>query len=564
MSNKVFFAAIGLLIGITAFGGCSKNLNSSSNTASSTPTAEEFGSSGQTAAQGSTPASSDDPEQKTESALGSVVSSPFQLTLEQSALNAILLHGAVMKSLQGEIKQDLPDFAITDPFAVSISGIHLDVKYAFSAPVLNNRTQQWEFTTRSISADLTIDSVVANETFQVSQNGVTIVDHLNGSCGGVHLTLPAGASSASGTIQLGLNAGTGKPELTLTSFKPDWKPGAWKVTAINCQGPSGFGDLVSQAASQRLSEIDPYVAVIRQQIQVELAKLVSGPIHFEMDVSPTVSVALTANHFSSPAPSDFPGPVTVQGEARFLFKKVSRALGCAQVISSSIPMPAQGSDMNCSANRLRLPIETVQALITCGYYDGALVANFDSTKVPAFSSLVSSWIKDLIVWPDLLSFDAHSLFAFRVTSFDLPTFSNARSLGPNLIGLDAHLPLELEVDAPVDATHTPYVQLRTNFSGQMDLSLVNGLAVVRIARGSHMHIGYEWYPDYVHQYHPDQRIWMDPIESSANDYFQKTGLQLNVPSLKVGNDLTLAPQNGHLDQDGIVDLDIQLTLNTSN
>jgi hypothetical protein len=502
------------------------------------------------------PAPSVSPTPTVASPKSSTVSSPFQLNLSQAALNTILLQGAVMKSLQGEIKQTLPDSSIGSPFSVTISGIHLDLKYNFNTPKLNAATQQWDFTTKEISADLTVDSVTANETVQEGTDGATIDVRINASCSPVHLILPSGSSSATGTIQLGLEGG--KPTLQLTSFTPSWTPNAWQVSAINCQGASGFGALVSQQASQMLSQVNPFVDAMQQEIESELSSLVAGPIHFEMNIAPDISVALSAEKFNSPS-ADKPGPVGIQGRANFNFLNIPRKLGCEKWIAPYDGITLPSADPTVAGNMLSLPLETVQALINCSYYNHELEVQFTSAQVQSFKSLVSCWLEDILVWPDLLGFKGSSVFGFKMQTTGAPSFGDAREVGPHQIALNANLPLELEIDAPVDNLE-PYVRFQTDFVGAVQMNVSNNQAVIHTVNNSGLKLGYQFDPNYVAAHHPDERIWLQPIESAANNYLSSTGLTFPLPTLKVSEDLTLIPQSADLDGTN-VDLAIKLVRN---
>jgi hypothetical protein len=277
-----------------------------------------------------------------------------------------------------------------------------------------------------------------------------------------------------------------------------------------------------------------------------------------MDVSSNTSVALTAQSFSSPN-SPSPGPVKVQGQADFIFKNVPLGTSCAKAIAPYDSTSEPSAKPADSGNWLSLPEEAVQALINCAYFDNALTTTFSSLDVPAFKSLVSSWIEDLLVWPDLIHFKNTTIFDFTLSTSGAPTFTNARSIGTHQIALTASLPLELEVDAPErkEDAWIPYVRIHSPFAGEVQMTVSNGAAIIRTAKSAELNIGYNWDPHYVEAYDPDQRIWLEPIESAADNYLSGTGLSFKIPSLRVGSGLTLVPGSADIDH-GNVNLTIEL------
>jgi hypothetical protein len=480
------------------------------------------------------------------------VSSPFQLTVNQAAMNAILLQSAIMKPFQGENTLAIPDFALDTPFAVSISGISLDVKYAFNEPTLNPATQAWDFTTQQISAEMTVQNITASETVIVTVGGTQMTVHLNGTCSQVHLTLPAGASQASGTIQLNLDGD--KPHLKLTSFNPTWTPGTWQVASMNCQGPSGFGDLVAQTVTDRLRQINPYVQLIQQAVETQLDGLVMDPIVVSMDLGPTTSVNLRAKTFTKEAGHPGNNAIVVNGQADFLFKNVAPNLGCGAQIDKFHNSPSQ----NAAGNELVLPFEAIQALAACAQLDGVLQYHFDSSNVSAFTALEKCWLKDLLVWPDLIRFSGDSIFQFNVRSLGTPTLANPWKAGPHRIALDTWLPLELQILAPVNGQSIPYVRFDTDFTGPATMTVAGGIATVMIDPSSKINIDDTWDPDYVAAYHPDQRIWMTKIDTAAQDFLSKTGLSFTLPSFNIADKLSLAPISADLEELDNVHVAIQI------
>src|SRR4051794_24121277 len=59
---------------------------------------------------------------------------PFQLDVSASSARSLLGSIDLLQAPAGEVHAALPDMSLSDPYTVAITGIQMDVKYAFEPP----------------------------------------------------------------------------------------------------------------------------------------------------------------------------------------------------------------------------------------------------------------------------------------------------------------------------------------------------------------------------------------------------------------------------------------------
>jgi len=469
----------------------------------------------------------------------SIVMAPFQLEMARSDMNAIFLETVTLPSLEGVWTQSLPDFAVTDPLSVSVSGIQLSLKYAFNIPVLDADSQTWHFSARSLSADLNVSDVEASALREIDSNGNSLTVRLNGSCHQVHFNLPEGASSVAGTIKMTLDP-TGRPHFELVSLDSNWTPGAWQVASLNCNGPGGFDHVVAEVAENRLRQVDPFLAQIREQIGDAIQKLVTNPLTVDVGVSPNVSLQLTMralNTVNGGSHAETSDQVAIVGDAIFDFKDVPPKSGCgAQVADFKTP-----PNTSAQGDSLLLPAETIQELVTCAYMNQALMAHFDSSQISGFTKLEhSTWAEKLLVWPDLFHFHKNAVFDFDVNVERAPVIANLRSVPGHSVVADMVLPIKIDMNAPQGKGYVPYIHVHSGLTGPVAVDISAGQVKVTVDPASTLQITRDWDPKYLAAHHwTFQRIWMSKLISATKSFLQGPGLTLPLPKLNISNKLGL-------------------------
>jgi hypothetical protein len=455
------------------------------------------------------------------------VTTPFAFSLSAESALAVLGGQNLFNAPSGELKTNLPNETLATPYAVAISGIHLTVDYAFTKPVENGSLAEWNIQSKNLSADLVVDLVDASQTIVETSGGTTLNVRINATCTNVHLALPAGATTATGTLDLSLQNGVAA--FLLNHFQANWQPGSWQIISMNCVGPQGFGDLVKQDITTQLQNINPFLSTITTQIQNQLSAIASSAQSwtFNSNDNSGTSVTLQPNQATAGANS---GAILV-GTATFNFPKLNQT-ACQKTITTA-------PTVSTTANLFSLPIEAIQQLISCSYLNQSLLANFTSQDFPAFQSLLSDWFLKIIVWPNLVHFNGHSIFNFTLAPTTAPTIGKLSSDDQTLtFNVDA--PLELSVYAPTAEGSQHYVDFFTQISGPAYLSIQDGDFIYQ--QSTAVSLTDQFDPKYVQEYHPEECVWRSVIAHDLRKYLAN-GVSTPIPALTVPHNFTLAPQS---------------------
>lgn len=446
------------------------------------------------------------------------LTTPFNLELSSQSTLTLLGGLSQFKSPAGELKTDLPDEVMTSPYSVSLSGIHLTLDYAFNTPTQTDNLEEWTIQSKSISADIAVDSLQASETVIEQSGGDTLTLQVTASCSNIHLQLAPGATQMNAAVDLSLNGAVAS--FILKNFSANWTPTAWQITSMNCQGPNGFSQLVQQAAATQLQSINPFLPAIETQIQAQLTSASSTPLSWTLQAPGNSGVSVTFQPDNLQLLSN--GGAALSGLASFNFSRLNKTT-CQSLIQTPAATPN-------TTDSLTLPISAVEGLLHCASLNGSVVTSFTSQSFPAFQALLENWFLKLFIWPDLVRFNSKSLFNFEVFPTSAPTFGamSANSAGGFSFNLNA--PLTLAIEAPESSGPVPYVNLSTNLSGPATLLIQNGVISLKQSSNS-LPVSAIWDLIFVQTYKPDQDIWTSAISGYLKSFLAQTGLNYSIPAL---------------------------------
>lgn len=473
----------------------------------------------------------------------SVVHTPFQLELTQSDLDSIFLNGVVLPSLSGTLSEPIPDFTVTNPINVKISGLNLTFNYNFNQPTFNAATDIWQLSANSLSADLMINRIDATQTVQVTQGGTQITVTLDGYCDQVHLILPNGATTATGAVQV--DFAKGAPHFTLTSLNSSWTPGSWQVASMDCHGPNGFDKVVANAAESELRQINPFLDQIKKVIQTNLDEVAGNNISLSLGISPNISLTLNAEKFTTlGGVQNF---IKIEGNSDFNFTNVPQGLGCGTSLAA-FPAPPNST---MAEDSITFPTGVFSALISCLYLNKSLQSHFNSTQIPSFNSLEGNWFEEIFVWPDLLHFSHSDVFDFEISSEISPSFQNLRGGAANQVIADLNVPLTIDVNAPEHGVSVPYIHFFPTISGATAVSIASGKVTLTLQKGSKLNLDKVWDPSYLEKYDPNTFIWTGLITSGMKGFLKNPGLSFQLPELAISPQLGMIFEDVNLEQDNI-------------
>lgn len=470
---------------------------------------------------------------------GSHVQTPFQLELTQTDLDNIFLNGVVLPSLSGSFTEPLADLTVTNPITVKLTGLNLTFNYAFNQPTFNESTDIWQLAASSLSADLNISRIDATQTIQVNQGGTQINVTLNGYCDQVHLTLPNGATTANGTVQVDFSSG--EPHFTLTSLSSSWTPGAWSVASMDCHGPNGFDQVVAKAAEQQLRQIDPFLDKIKQIIQSNLDQVGGNNLSLSLGFAPNITLNLEVQKFTTLG--GIQKFIQISGKSDFSFTNVPQGTGCG-IDLSSFPSPPTTT---MAEDSITFPSGIFNALVSCLYLNKSFQNNFTSDQLPSFKSFKGNWFEEFFVWPDLLNFKKSSVFNFDVLAQAMPSFLNLRAGTTDQVLADADLPLTIDVNAPKNGQNVPYIHFFPTLSGPTGVSIKSGLVTLSLLDHSTLNLDKAWDSAYLTKYKPNTFIWTGLISMGIEDYLENSGLSFQLPALAISPQLGMTFEDVNLE-----------------
>lgn len=476
----------------------------------------------------------------------STVRTPFQLNLDKATLNSLIYERVVTPAVVGEQSIAIPDSSVGEPFSIAITGISLNIKYDFGKPVVDRLQQNWKFNSRQISAELVVQKIDASQVVEIEQDGILIKVRIDGSCSNVRLGLPEGNSAFHATVRSRIL--NGKPSFDLTELVADWKPEAWQVKSMNCQGPQGFDARIAAAATDRLRLVDPFLPSIRTQIQSALHAHDADPLSLQFQIpaeNPNQAVSLTLD-IGNLRDSGV-AQVSIGGMASFDFLGLSAWSKCNALVSGLSPLPLVSSN----ELSLTLPFAAVPALLNCAQLDSALNYRFASTGIVAFRKLQHSFLEKLLIWPDLNHFNQDAVFYFLSRPQFPVLLEEARATSLHHFRVATSLPLTTEMLAPQDNSWVSYLHFFTKVLGPAEFTVENESVNIKMDTSAKFDFNYDWDPNYIDRYKPEQKICSSKLASAARDYLLGTGLTFALPRLHVSSLRSLSIESADVEGSNI-------------
>jgi uncharacterized protein len=469
----------------------------------------------------------------------SVVHTPFLMQLDQQSFESIFFNAVITNSLTGSTASDLPNISETSPFKFSVTGLHLSVKYAFNSP--QNRGDGWSVQSKALSAELVVDRVDANQVIEVVQDGTIVDVNVPAVCSNVHLTLPEGASTANGLLDLTTDQ-SGKPRLVLQNFQANWTAGAWKVVSMSCSGAYGFDKVVANRAQDRLSSINPYLNTIQSAIQASLDKGMSAPIDVEManPLDASHKVRLTA----APGKGNRAGGgVQMQGDAYFSFGKAQAKCG------ADIHSFKQAPRLDAAGNSIVFPFAALTALLACAHADGSLALDSDSQHFQPFHDLQQDYFAKAAVWPELNRYDNNANFHFHGYTSDAPAISNEQPAGTHEFTAQLKQPFMVGIKAPASGNaYVNFVQVQGLYEGPVSVTAADGKMVVSASPRAAVTLNGAYYASYVKNYQPqDTRIDWATLTQRAQASIGQLSQTIKLPQYAVNPTLLIKAMEGDLE-----------------
>lgn len=455
-----------------------------------------------------------------------VIKSNFQLNSSLAKTKQFIVDGFASDNLKSSDNVTIPDFSVTDPVKVEVSGIHLTLNSEFLPPIYTEQSDEVKMKSKAISANLQVDRIDVHEVYYVGDGSNRLKVLLDGVCKDVKLTLPE-SKSTKVDARLKINFVGGRPKLSIVDFVASWEEGTWQVVSMNCEGPKGFDNQIKIAAEEKLKTIDPFKDSIREKLQASLIGLGDKPIRFKADVNydgQPVTLFMNLDRVTQLDPNFI--STTGVGEFEFGGSK-ARDQDCDADLTDK---PIKDTGYETKGNFLYFPYATARALMNCAFKNGNMKFTFLSSDIGPFQELRKNRQNVSVVWPDLANWDDKD-FKFEAELLARPTLTRE--------SFDSDLTMSAIMTAPLKATmflpkkyyFIPYMHFSTQLSGLVNFSMRDGKLWIAADKKFKPDIEWTWDSTYIERYAPNPYVWWAKIQESIQERMVKPGFSMALPTL---------------------------------
>lgn len=456
------------------------------------------------------------------------LTAPFQAVLDASSVDSLLRKSGALTPAGDTALVQMADQQIAEPFPVSLRGIRVAMDYDFLPLDRVPGSPEWSLRSRQVNARLTVDTIDASQVIVREIDGIKIIVTLHAVCRNVQLSLAAGQASVDARVLARVEGS--RLMLSLASFNAAWKPDAWRIDALNCEGPEGFGDLVAQAAARELRQIDPFIQDIRASIERRFAEAAQEPFRVDFELGNPFSresAPIQASMRLESLTDHASGDVTLTGQIGLA---VPNLPDCARDL-----VREQGSyapNSRGKAPSIVFPFEAIRVAAACAARGGLLRASTPSSAVAGFVSLQHSWYQKYFGWRDLLNFRDDDTFLFDLVSAGTPAWTMPSAGAPGVIRGTFVAPSRIEVQAPTPRGYENYLDFLTTVRAPGEAWISNGEMAVTLGQAT-APLSVAWNALYMLRYKPNTSMNLGAIGGAAAKYLTGRTFRFPLPAITV-------------------------------
>ena len=421
----------------------------------------------------------------------------------------------------------VPDIRVTqEGVPVAITGIVGRVEYKIDRPVRGGSGLEWNAESNYLRTTLTIGQVHASTTIREEFNGGVIIIRVEGNCYNVQLSIPE-AAGAKATATVVAKLEQGNLRLSTTESSVDWPDSAWQVDSLNCNGDSGFGEIVRNAILENLSQPQQEV---QDGLHAEIQKRMDAWAKDVMDIAVTPRLVFqdrqdAITHTIPGKLGDLTdGQISLEGKMRLLMTKV--APGEKHLVEHFFK---SNSSFESSSSETQFPVSSLKSFVMAAFFEKAFKSKWDTHEFKPFAELMQNRVNQALAWPDLTNFKKDSNFIFRTNVMAAPNLymlRNATQLGA-ILG-EFSVPLTVVMWAPDKKTHVPYVQFRGHIRGTAHMEIIGGKLKINTFDVQAI-MDYGWNKRYVEAHKPSKRIEIGEISKRLAKGIMKETITVDLP-----------------------------------
>jgi hypothetical protein len=438
---------------------------------------------------------------------------------------------------------------------VQINGINVAVNYSFPLPQrVDSSRREWALKSDTLGARVTAAQLLVHQKQIVEQNGLIYEKDVTVECRNIAVKLPPGSASISARIRA--EVAQNLVQLTMPDYAVQWPSGAWQVEALNCPQLANIQGLIQDQIVQYLSSFQNLDQEIHSALDDQFGRWSSAVslLLLSQQELPSDTDYLKIHYEPRTARENNGQGVVLGGILRFEYPFVAPGQEFLQEYS----LPASSEIVPKATPQLIVPFAAIRSLMMGEYFSGVLEYTVRSHEIPAFEKFMQSRFQQFFGWPDLLHFAKDTTFLFQFQPIGPPAFEKETAGPGGTIKGDLTLPLSARMFAPLAGVYTPYVEFRSLLTGPASMTLLSGGKVQFSISASQQPTTYAFSERYASIRRPNTHIAIKTIASAIRSSLNANGMQLTIPTLRVGNQLKLVPNAWNLQGDKVLQLDFDV------
>ncbi len=480
------------------------------------------------------------------------VKSEFQLHLTEPLFDKLVED--FWQSLQGEktIPVGNVSMSLNSETRLQLNNINVNVNYSFPLPKRVDPVRRvWELRSDALGARVSLDQLLVTQRKTVMIGGIPFITEVTVECRNIAVNLPTGAAS----IQARVSAEVAQNQihLEMPQYSAHWPENAWQVESLDCPALAGLQGLIKEQIVNYLSSFDNLDQDVNDALVAQFKKWsqeASVLLLSELEL-PSKSEYLKIYYEPKTAVENNGRGLILGGTIRFDYPYVAPD----QDFLQEFTLPEGTAVANQANPQLVIPFAAIRAMMMGQYFAGNLEYTMKSTDIPAFTELMNSRFKQFFGWPDLQTYPKNSLFLFNVQPLGPPSFENVSAGGAGTINGNLTLPMSLRMYAPKEGKYVPYVEFRTRVIGPASMNLLKDGKINFKLTASEQPATYAFAQDYVNKYKPNTKIAIDTISKAMRTSLNADGIDLQIPTFAVGNQLSLVPEKWNFQGSQVLRLD---------
>jgi hypothetical protein len=397
---------------------------------------------------------------------------------------------------------------------VLIRQAQLNAQIQFGSITTEGPLSYWH--TRQLALTIHLGAFQVNQRFQREVAGATVIVDLKAECDPISISLP----QADLTALIGLESNGQDLSVLTKDLQLNWPLNSWKIGPINCQGPQGFGTLVSQQIHQFLSNESQLNSWVTPKVQEKLNSKMKSIYEPLKQASWLGSDKLLSQQLKSTRINLQKGLVF-----KSLLQSPSPNLDVNRNKFTSLHLDESHWEIAPGQPLLVIPKEFIEN--TAKNSSAYPSVKTDLRKISSFQKLMKSRFLQFFVWPELLKFKKNARFEadtrVQAGSADLKFGVDQKAF--------AKVTLQTWLFAERRQLMESFGYLETSIQSSMNYFIQNGELIFKFEKPKTLTKS-SYSEDYVRKYKPAGKPPVSQLKSAVKNFFKSSAFNVKLPIFK--------------------------------